>query len=248
MLLGIALLLSPIYAEKVYETSPWLDGGITAAGAAASIIPYAFASKWINKRCPCNPNEINGIDRGVVGNHSDFAATTSDLLLAAAILGPPTANYFDLGWSEALYHDTFVYAETLMTAAGLVSIVKAIAQRPLPRTYEGDPVAIQSEEGYRSFYSGHVTMTVAALSAASFTIDRRYGESFWPWVTTFGVGTAVAAGRVLAGNHFYTDVAVGMGMGALVGTLIPHFHTVTGGKISLLPYDDGFLLTWGTRL
>ena len=243
-------LLASLYAsaESIYHVNPLVSGSVTLAGTAATIIPYAFASKWIRLRCPCDPHEVNGFDRGAIGNSSSTAATLSDGLLGAAILLPVLMDWRVLGPGKELFEDYAVYAETLAVSSGLVSIIKVAVERPIPRSYSGDPEATQNFDGYRSFYSGHATLAVSALSAASFTIGRRYGSSAWPWIVTGGVGVAISAARVAAGNHFYTDVIVGMGVGAMIGTAIPWLHAVSGGEIALLPNAGGFQIAWGKSL
>jgi membrane-associated phospholipid phosphatase len=43
-------------------------------------------------------------------------------------------------------------------------------------------------------------------------------------LVTAGVGLGEGATRILAGRHFYTDVAAGMAAGTAIGTLIPYLH------------------------
>jgi membrane-associated phospholipid phosphatase len=78
--------------------------------------------------------------------------------------------------------------------------------------------------GYRSFYSGHVSNVVAALSMTAMTLELRHHQHIWPWLVVAAIGAMVAAERVAAGRHFYTDVAVGAFAGAAVGTLVPLAH------------------------
>ena len=81
--------------------------------------------------------------------------------------------------------------------------------------------------GYRSFYSGHVSVVVAALSVTAVTLGARHGQRIWPWILVATLGSMVAAERVAAGRHFYTDVAVGAVAGGAVGTLVPVAHLRT---------------------
>lgn len=231
-------------AEKIYQVDWVLDGGVAAAGIATTLTSYALAESWIRKRCPCDPNEVNGFDRPAIGNRSNGAATASDLLVGASILGPALADLAILGWSRELLEDGLIYTQALALSGALVTIVKHLAQRPIPRTYAGDAETLQSTEGYRSFYSGHVTLAVTALSAASFTATRRHGARLWPWLVTAGAGAAVGIGRVAGGYHFYTDVIVGMAAGAAVGVVVPWLHTISGGTVSILPQDQGARMLW----
>ena len=241
------LLLSSIASAKPLYTVDWaLDTSITGAGLATVATSYALAGKWIRKRCPCDPAEVNAFDRGAIGNHSQTAETFSDILVVSGLVAPAVLDYALVGWGDEFLVDTLVYAQTLALSAATVTLVKHVVQRPLPRSYAGDPEAVASTEGYRSFYSGHVTMVVTALSAASFTAARRHRETVWPWLVTAGMGTLVGIGRVAAGNHFYSDVLVGMAAGVAIGVGVPWLHTVTGGTVFLLPREEGPQLAWAT--
>jgi membrane-associated phospholipid phosphatase len=103
-------------------------------------------------------------------------------------------------------------------------MAKYTVQRPLPRTYAGDPTLLSRPGGYRSFYSGHVSVVFAALSVTAMTLEVRHHQHVWPWILAVAVGTMVAVERVAAGRHFYTDVAVGAVAGTAVGTLVPLAH------------------------
>jgi membrane-associated phospholipid phosphatase len=72
--------------------------------------------------------------------------------------------------------------------------------------------------------SGHTSFTTAAMAATAVTLQKRHGQRMWPWIMVAAVGLAVAAERVAAGQHFYTDVAVGFAAGAATGIAVPLLH------------------------
>jgi len=187
-------------------------------------LPYAFASDLIHPHRPGDPAAVNALDRHVIGNHNKFLDDVSDVTAGIVMLAPPLLDGLDVGLSRVLVEDLTVYAETLAVNGALVTAVKYIVQRPLPRTYAGDPTLLNQPGGYRSFYSGHASVVAAALSAAAMTLEARHGQHLWPWVLVAVVGGMVAAERIAAGRHFYTDVAVGAVAGAAVGTLVPLAH------------------------
>ncbi len=154
---------------------------------------------------------------------------TSDVTAILAIVAPPLLDLADVGAGQAFYTDAAVFAETLLVNGALVEIAKYAVQRPLPRTYAGDPTLVSQPGGYRSFYSGHASTTFAALAASSMTLRLRYGERYWPWVVTGLVGTSVAVERVAAGRHFPTDVMVGAAVGMAVGVVVPWLHAIGPG-------------------
>ncbi len=172
----------------------------------------------------------------------------SDVLLGGALFVPPVLNYFAQGLSPAFWEDAVVFVETLAVAGGVNSLFKHSVQRPIPRTYEGDPFYLNAAEGYRSFYSGHTTMVASSLSAAAFTVSKRYGHTVWPWVVVGSAGVGVGLGRVLAGYHFYSDVIVGLAAGVAIGTLVPWLHTRTAGQVFAFPIENGLKFYWGTFL
>jgi membrane-associated phospholipid phosphatase len=210
--------------RSVYRVKPAVDGSIIGASVLAIILPYAFASDLIHPHCPCDPAAVNALDRHVIGNHNKFLDDASDVTAGLVMLVPPLLDGLDVGVSRVLVEDLTVYAETLAVNGALVTAVKYIVQRPLPRTYAGDPTLLNQPGGYRSFYSGHTSVVVAALSAMAVTLEARHGQHIWPWVLVAAVGGMVAAERVAAGRHFYTDVAVAAVAGAAAGTLVPLAH------------------------
>src|SRR5881275_3277231 len=63
---------------SAYHVVPAMDVPVIAAAALGIAIPYAFAGKLIHPRCPCDPGEVNALDRHVIGNQNKFLDDTSD--------------------------------------------------------------------------------------------------------------------------------------------------------------------------
>jgi membrane-associated phospholipid phosphatase len=226
--------------KSVYRLYPAVDVAVITVSMLAIVVPYSFSSSFISPRCPCNPSEVNALDRHVIGNHSAAAATISDLSVGLAWVAPVALDLIDVGWGRAWFEDMVVYAEALLVSGALVTVAKHTVQRPLPVVYAGQaPELINRPGGYRSFYSGHATNAVTALTVGAMTYTARHGPAWWPWVATAAFGISVGAERVFAGRHFYSDVAVGAFAGALVGWAIPKLHQTTGSSVTLLPAPGG---------
>lgn len=209
--------------ESVYRVDLPVDVTVIVAGALAGIIPYSLSPHLIHRSCPCPASAVNAFDRGVVGNASDAADWASSVTEALAIAVPPIADWFVLRKGRVWFEDAVVFAETVSLNGAFVTMSKYAFQRPVPRVYSGDADP-RDAANYRSFYSGHTSYTFAALSTASVTIDARYGKTWQPWVVTLLVGGSVAAERVLAGYHFYSDVLIGAGAGTVVGAGVALLH------------------------
>lgn len=219
-----AVLVTATQARSVYHFSPKVDVPITLVGAAGIALPYLFEDALIRRRCPCDPRDVNGFDRGAIGNQNAFARHLSDVTVAAIVVVPILADAKAVGVGRVWNEDVAVLFETLAVNGALVTAVKYIVQRPLPRTYAGDAALINDPEGYRAFYSGHTSTAFAGLAAAAMTMRLRYGAKTWPWVVTGVVGTSVAIERVADGRHFPSDVIVGAVMGTAVGIAVPLLH------------------------
>lgn len=207
----------------IYEVSFPVDGAVIGVSALGILVPYALSSRIIHPTCPCSPSSVNSFDRGVIGNASDTADLVSNVTVGLAIVAPPVADWLALGASRTLLDDLVVFTESLTVNGALNTAVKYAVQRPIPRAY-GDPAAAASPGSYRSFYSGHTSLTFAALATTSVTLNARYRLTWQPWVATVVIGASVALERVLAGYHFYTDVLVGAAAGAAVGVAVPLIH------------------------
>jgi len=223
----LPLLLSLVQTQRpgsIYQVTPKIDIPVTITAALAVTLPYVFADHLITPRCPCNPAEVNSFDRGAIGNQNDFARQLSDLTAGMVTILPLAFDAFAVRDQNVFREDAAIFAQTLLVNGALATAAKFIVQRPLPRTYAGDPNLINKPGGYRSFYSGHTSLTFAALSAAAMTMRLRHGEKYWPWLVALGVGSSVAFERVADGRHFPSDVIVGAVMGTASGIVEPMLH------------------------
>ncbi len=242
----------PERGASVYRVGN-LDLGVTALAIAGAIAPNQFPTRLIHTSCAapgsCAPDSVNGFDRFAVDMHSKPAGIVSDATVALSVAVPAVADGFRLGLGPALREDLTILTETIAVNAVIVTGVKYLVQRPLPVTYARRDGLPEQAQGYRSFYSGHTSTAVAALTASAWTLHLRDGPQAWPWIVTGVVGASVAAERVLAGRHFPSDVLVGAAAGFAVGTAIPWLHVrrpwgkrgVSG--VGIVPAGRGLALT-----
>ncbi len=230
--------------RSVYRTSLAVDLPVIAGALAGALVPNQFPTRLIRPSCPCSADQVNPLDRFAIRMDSKAAGVVSDWTVGLSVVVPAAADALRLGLGPALRDDLVILTETIAVNSALVTGVKFAVQRPLPLTYAGrDGLAVQAQ-GYRSFYSGHTSTAVAALTAASWTIQMRDGPQAWPWIVTAAAGASVAVERVAAGRHFPTDVLVGGAVGFGVGTLVPLLHARVlpwkmPASLSILPARDG---------
>jgi membrane-associated phospholipid phosphatase len=122
-----------------------------------------------------------------------------------------------------------VVAESVLLTNALITVAKFSFRRPRPYLYsEKAPESKrQDAEASLSFPSLHVG-TASALTTSVFgVLYARHPKSPWTWAF-LGVGTAatgvIAAGRIISGRHFLSDVLMGAAIGVGMGILVPALH------------------------
>ena len=211
-------------APSVYRVRLAIDLPVIGLGIVGTLIPYALSSQLITHKCPCDPGEVNAFDRPAIGNRSRWAGPVSNVTVGMAIAAPVLLDAALVGLNRTFLEDAVVFTQVITTNLFFVTWTKHLVGRPLPRTYEGIPSLVGSDDGYRSFYSGHTSFAFASLSAAVVTTGLRYDRWLLPSLLALVVGGSVAAEGVVGGYHFPTDVIVGALAGTAIGTTLPLLH------------------------
>ena len=175
-----------------------------------------------------NIDEVNKIDKILMRPYSkkfDLLGTGFELATAITplvFLSVPTTEWTTIAG---------MYAETMLFAYGFKEFAKTIFDRPRPYMYFDSFPSSKVAKGdwNSSFFSGHTTLSFAAATFTTYVFCKYKPESKWkiPVIaSSYLFATATAGLRLLSGNHFATDVAVGAVVGSLTGLLIPFWHHV----------------------
>ncbi len=186
-----------------------------------------------------NKADINGIDRWVAGNSSEKANSISDIPFAASFILP-----LGLLFNDDINNHTgqFIgmYLQSLSTTSALYTVTAGLVDRSRPYVYDEnlDIGRRTSSNGQRAFYSGHV----AASATATFFAAKVYCDynpevtgKGYIWAAAATVPAVVGYFRLLAGQHFLTDVLLGYGLGAATGILIPEMHKTKDSTFEITP-------------
>ena len=171
-------------------------------------------------------------DRWSLNRWDETAGHRSDLLFYSAAAWSSAAVLLP-AWKEknvwASVPTAVMWVE--MNALTLVAtdLTKNLVSRPRPFTYfSGAPLEARMDfDARKSFFSGHTSMTAANSFYAAKVYADMYPDSKWkPWVWTAAalLPAVTAQQRMAAGKHFFTDVLVGYGVGALIGWGVPQLH------------------------
>ena len=222
-------------------------GGLTLAtsfGVNANTQSFNAAQIALLKR-----SDVPSFERFVTYNFSIKAQKASDVLLfsspvipALLFLGKQPRNHF--GQMATLY------GEALLITGGITRLTKTIFLRPRPLLYN-ENVSLadkQKLDNRYSFFSGHTSLTTMHYFLAAKVFSDFYPDSRWKpyvWGVAITVPALTGAFRVIGGKHFVTDVAVGYGVGALIGYLVPQLHQKKKDKkLSFVPTPNGIYISW----
>lgn len=195
---------------------------------------------------PLDQDDVSGLDQFVIDLHVPGARLASDVLAGVLPLAVSAGALFELQgegtWRHVL-EDLVIVAEA-MAATGIVNqITRHAYLRPRPYMYQNDPDDERlhgHSEDWHSYFSGHTATAFASTTSfAMIQSIRRPGApaNAWIWGVGMSACTTMGALRVLAGDHFVSDVVTGAAVGAGFGILIPWLHEVekvAGAKTSLV--------------
>ena len=236
LVLGAGLARRP--AGPVPTLRPLRGADAIVAGSAVAL--YVGAENLAHERpAPTDPGatpigEINAFDRKIrrfaVGRRSFEKRRLLDHLSYSTAM----VNYFQpIGmliaadvpnrWSR----DLPVLAEAMALTLSVNAFAKHLSHRSRPAAHfcESEEIVVPCPPEPLSFYSGHTSSAFVAAVAAGTLADFHHLENRgWIWATglTFATGTGVL--RIMADQHYATDVLTGIAAGSLAGWLIPKLH------------------------
>lgn len=240
----------PVMNEKpmpVYKISPAADIPVTAAGTIWSL--YAFTK--IYSKDPSTAAEIsalrkhdvNGFDRWGIRPYSKSVDKASYLPFYAS-MPVPVFFLFDKKMRKDFYKLSFLYLEAMSVTGLLYTGATYFKDRYRPYTYhEGTDFNYKLRGGAKnSFYAGHV----ALVATSTFFFAQVYADYHpdskikWLFYSIAGAATAgTAYMRYYAGQHFPSDLLLGMTQGTLTGLLVPYLHKtklLKNQNLGIFPY------------
>ena len=248
ILVALALLISSTSIGQE-STSPyewkWAREGIwTGVGLAGSTYGLLLIQNKegitqddLNK---LSAENVNVMDRWAAGYNSEDYSKISDIPFAISFTTPLLLLFDD----EVNNHSAQIlglYLQSMATTGAAYAITAGLVNRSRPYVYDEDNSLERrlSNNGQRSFYSGHV----AAAATATFFAAKVYSDfnpdargKGWIWTGAAVIPASIGYLRIKAGQHFLSDVLLGYALGAMVGILVPEFHkTGDNNKVSLHP-------------
>jgi membrane-associated phospholipid phosphatase len=219
--------------QQVYKLKPLVDVPITVIGTGWSL--YAF-TKIYNKDSSTeeqilslNKNDIPAFDRWATKYWNPKSYNSGNALFYAAMPLPLVVSLVDNKLRKDFFKLTFMYMETMSVTGLLYTGSVYFVDRHRPYTYNPDVDMSEKVRGgaKNSFYSGHTALVASStFFTASILSDYHPHSKFkWLYYTLAGATTATMAyTRLKAGQHFPSDLLLGMVQGTLTGILVPKLH------------------------
>lgn len=245
-------------SSDIYNFKPFVDIPLTVTGVGWSI--YAF-TKIYNKDTSTaaqilalNRNNIASYNRWGTKYYNPDDFTRSNYFFYGSM---PLPFLFLL--DKKVRKDFFKVTSLYLEAMGITGILYTgsvyVHDKYRPYAYNSNvPLSKRKRGGAKnSFYAGHV----ALVGTSTFFMAKVYADyhpdSKLKWIFYTGAGLAtVATGyyRSRAGEHFLSDILIGIVQGTLTGILVPQLHknkVIKNPNLSLVPYigkEKGFALTY----
>ena len=212
-------------AEVRYRAT-WVDVAAVGATGVAGFLPRLLKLPSGAPSCaPCNPADLPGVDRWVVGAHSTLARRGSDVLLigVGGLAGYVSAH--DRSPQQAR-GNLAVLANSVSWTSASTAWLKVLVRRKRPVLYTSGAAAAAADlNNQQSFPSGHTSVAFAVATSYLILANREHlphrarNAAF-----LFGGAAGIGVLRVVGGNHFPTDVLGGAILGSGIGWLVALVH------------------------
>lgn len=192
-------------------------------------------------------SQLPNIDKKYYQDFSHTHALISDYAVGTSIFTAVGIQAFTVFAhsedAESFYSHFFpianVWLQTNLATYIGTNIAKNISSRPRPYVYDED-VSLEEKrkaDAYKSFFSQHTSFAAANTFLAAHVVTHYYSQKwiqYSAWSLAAILPAYVGYERVMAGEHFPTDVISGFIWGATCGILLPELHTKKGNtNISL---------------
>jgi membrane-associated phospholipid phosphatase len=129
-------------------------------------------------------------------------------------------------------------AEAVAVSQVVVATIKFATARQRPYAHYKSTTYGDSDEARLSFPSGHAALGFALTTGAAMVCHwRHYKTEPYVWVAGIGLSLSVEYLRIAADKHWFTDVAVGGGIGFAAGLIVPTL--LEHNAITIAPVPNG---------
>jgi membrane-associated phospholipid phosphatase len=227
-----------------FSTGEYIATGAFALTALASLAVPPFENTW---------SGTNGLDTSArntfrlsQARDREAARDASDLLLTVMLnqlmVDSLVVTWWGHGKGSTAWNMAMIDVQALALTGAINGIANVVAGRERPYVAQcTGPEETQNRDctgskRYRSYFSGHTStsFTIAGLLCQHHTHVPIYGgqgnmEAIFTCTTAFLAASSVGTFRVIADQHFFTDMVSGAAIGTLTGLAVPWVLHYSGG-------------------
>jgi membrane-associated phospholipid phosphatase len=239
-------------SESPYKLKTAVDLPVIAGGAGLSLIGLTVLRKKPHLDsafvATLDPDDVNKFDRSATKNWGDFGIH-SDIALYSSFL-TPVILIADKHIKRDALKIGALYLETMAIMANAYTWGVSATKRVRPYVYNPEvPFELKLRRGTtNSFYAGHPAAAAASTFFAAKVFSDYHPDSKlrkYLWAAALIPPSIVAYYRYKDGQHFPTDIFVGIPLGAAIGIVIPHLHKIKNkGSAQLYPAPGGIGITY----
>ncbi|RYF94268.1 MAG: phosphatase PAP2 family protein [Chitinophagaceae bacterium] len=220
------------YSDEVYKLRPGSDIPIAAIGTGWSL--YAFTQIYSKDKSSeesilaLDKNNIPGFDRHGADVYHPKADELGDMLFYGS-MPLPVILMLDKEIRKDGLKTAFLYLEAMSVTGLLYTSAVYFNDRHRPYTY--NPKVPMDKRmrggGKNSFFAGHVALVGTSTFFIAKMLNDYHPDSKVKWLpfTLAGIATGTTGlMRYRGGQHFLSDILIGMTVGTLSGILVPHVH------------------------
>lgn len=191
----------------------------TAAGGLVAAVPALVEGDRPASACaPCDPARVAWFDRWSIAPPVGSWSDASTLLVGAAALGSWWELSGDL--TQGDWDRVTASVQSVFWSYGVVQVLKTVVARERPVLYTDQALDAARSDGSRhSWPSGH-TAAAFSLATSHWLATRGTGRPAWHSWALFGAAGAVGTLRVVAHQHFPSDVLAGAVLGTLSALVV----------------------------
>jgi membrane-associated phospholipid phosphatase len=228
-----------LYSQSVYTLDLKKDIVISTL-SLGMFIPPLFINDHQDIPTNLDKNDVIAFDRWLMFPfNKGFQTARIPLMIVynSSIIIPPLL--ISLG-NQAVNFDVWLTYGVMFTQAflftyGTKEMIGRLVNRDRPYLYFDEAYNFSITDGRhnRSFPSGGTAVSFMPATFLSVTFAHEFPESRWKIpviVGSFTLSSFVGATRILAGDHFLSDVLIGAAIGSLYGWLIPTLHKINNDE------------------
>ncbi len=188
-------------------------------------------------------NDVNRFDRWGIRPYDKKLDDISYLPFYGS-MPMPVFFLFDKKMRKDIAKLSFLYLEAMSITGLLYTGSTYLTNRYRPYVYsEETPLDYRTRGGGKnSFYAGHVALVATStfFFAQVWADYHPNSKAKWVWYTLAGAATGATAWmRHEGGQHFPSDILLGITQGTLTGILVPKLHKtklIKNPNLSIMPF------------